>query len=747
MTDALRALAAALRDRYRVERELGQGGMATVFLAHDLKHDRAVAIKVLRQEIGDDGGERFLREVRIVARLTHPHILPLHDSGIADGLPYFVMRYMRGESLRQVLARRGRLAVDEAVDLIRPVAYALGYAHAQGVIHRDIKPENILLHEGEPVLADFGVALGALDAPYQRETSARGARQTATGIAVGTPIYMSPEQAMGQADLDPRSDVYALGCVLYELLTGEPPMLGENFAAMVSRRLSGRVPSAAAVRPEVSAGIDAALARALAADRADRFATPVAFAEALAAPGVARPRAPVVAVLPFRSLQADAEAEGFAEGVSEDVIAHLAKLHTLDVIARASVAPYRARDQRPRAIAGALGATALLDGSVRRAGNRVRVVAELVDGGSEQQLWAETYDGDLTDIFAIQSDVAIKIAEAMHVVLSPQERSRVGREPTADVVAYERYLLGRQQVTKWTRSGMLEGVRLLAEATSRDPQFAQAHAQMGLAWSELLQNDEGDRGEAYQAATAAAQRALAIDPEVATAHTVLGHLAVVHDFQWEEAERRFKRAVELEPGNADAWDLYGRFCYALGRFDEGLAMVHRAHALDPVAHRSDVPTALLRARRFEDALQASRMLLEADPGHERGHMTLGWSLFFLGRRDEALAAMREAMRIAPDKTQWVAQYGQALGLAGRREEARAQLARLDEVAQQRLVSPYHYVYVHVGLGELDLALDALDRAYEARSGSIHSIGTSFLLEPLYGHPRFVALLAKMNLPT
>jgi TolB-like protein/Tfp pilus assembly protein PilF/predicted Ser/Thr protein kinase len=741
MSDPLHSLAVALGDRYRVERELGQGGMATVYLARDLKHDREVAIKVMKHEVGDEGGERFLREVRIVARLTHPHILPLHDSGIADGLPYFVMPFMRGESLRQVLERRGRLAVDEAVDLISRVAYAVAYAHGQGVIHRDIKPENILLHEGEPVLADFGVALGA-----GAGGDARDPRRTATGIAVGTPLYMSPEQALGQADLDPRSDVYALGCVLHEMLTGEPPMMADSFAAMVARRLSGPVPSVIALRPDLTPGVDSALRRALAPDRAERFATPVAFAEALTAPGVARPRAPVVAVLPFRNINADAEAACFAEGMAEDVIAHLAKLHTLDVIARASVAPYRERTQRPRAMAAELGATALLDGSVRRAGNRVRVVAELVDGMSEQQLWAETYDGDLTDIFAIQTDVALKIAAAMRVVLTPEERTRVAREPTADVVAYERYLLGRQQLTKWTQSGMHEGVRLLTEATTRDPSFAQAHAQMGLAWSELLQNDEGDREEAYANAVAAAQRALAIDPDVATAHTVLGHLSVVHDFAWAEGERRFKRALEIEPGNADTWDLYGRYCYAIGRFDEGLVMVQRAHALDPVAHRSDVPTAYLRARRFDEALTVSRSLLDADPGHERGHMTLGWALFFLGRHDEALAAMREAMRIAPDKSQWMAQYGEALGLAGRTTEARAELARLEAMARERYVSPYHMAYVYVGLGELDRAMDALDRAYDARSGSIHSIGTSFLLEPLFGHPRFAGLLQKINFP-
>ncbi len=715
MSHDLRALATALGDRYRVERELGRGGMAAVFLAHDLKHDRDVALKVLHHELGEEGSARFLQEVRIVARLNHPHILPLHDSGIAGGLPFFVTPYMRGETLRQVLERRGRLPADEAVELVRRVAYAVGYAHGQGVIHRDIKPENILLQEGEPILADFGIALGA------------EMRQTQAGIAIGTPLYMSPEQAMGTADLDPRSDVYALGCVLFELLTGE-------------------VYHVRSAKPDVPPGLDAVLRRALAPDRAARFATMAAFAEALAAPGAVRPRSPVVAVLPFRSIGTDADAVLFAEGISEDVIAHLAKLRALDVIGPTSVAPYRGLDGRVRDIAASLGAGAVLHGSVRRAGARVRVVAQLIDGDTEQQVWAETYDRDLTDIFAIQTDVALKIAEALRAALTPEERTRVAQAPTHDVDAYGRYLLGRQQLARWTRTGMQEGLRLLGEATERDPRFALAHAMQALAWAELLQNDEQDVDEAYRHAMQAAERALALDPTLATAHSVVGHLRAIHDFDWAAAEDSFKRAVALEPGNADAWDLYGRFCYALGRFDEAVAMVRRAHALDPVAHRSDVPTALLRAGRFAEAAEAARSIVAAEPTHDRGHMTLAWALMGLGRPEEALAAAREAIRLEPDRLQWIGQYAEALGLAGHEAEARAQLARLSQAARTQPVSPYIFAYAHVGLGEHDLAMDALEEAFARRSGSIHSIAGSFLLEPLRSHPRFGALLRRMDIP-
>ena len=734
MTQPLHALSTALGDQYRVERELGRGGMAAVYLARDLKHDRDVALKVLHHELGADGNARFLQEVRIVARLNHPHILPLHDSGIAGGLPYFVMPYMRGETLRQVLDRRGRLPVDEAVELVRRVAYAAGYAHAQGVIHRDIKPDNILLQEGEPILADFGIALGA------------DLRQTQAGIALGTPLYMSPEQAMGTDDLDPRSDVYALGCVLFELLAGAPPFTASSLMGLLVQRLEGGVPSVRSAQPDVPPGLEAVLQRALAPDRASRFATMAAFAEALTAPGAVRPRVPVVAVLPFRSIGTDADAVSFAEGIGEDVIAHLAKLRTLDVIGPTSVAPYRGLNRRVRDIAASLGAGAVLDGSVRRAGARVRVVAQLVDGATEQQIWAETYDRDLTDIFAIQTDVALKIAEALRAALTPEERTRVAQVPTHDVDAYGRFLLGRQQLARWTRTGMQEGLRLLEEATARDPGFALAHAMTAFALSEILQNDEADADDVYRQAMQAAERALALDPALATAHSVIGHLRAIHDFDWAAAEDSFKRAVALEPGNADAWDLYGRFCYALRRFDEAVAMVRRAHALDPVAHRSDLPTALLRAGRFAEAAEAARSIVAADPTHDRGHMTLAWALIGLGRPEEGLASAREAIRLAPDRLHWIGQYAQALGLAGHEAEAREQLARLTEAARTQPVSPYVFAFAHVGLGEHELAMDALEEAFARRSGSIHSIAGSFLLEPLRAHPRFAALLQRMHIP-
>ncbi|MBA2459445.1 MAG: protein kinase, partial [Gemmatimonadales bacterium] len=342
-------LAAALAGRYMLERELGHGGMATVYQAEDLRHHRQVAVKVLRPELGVLlGPDRFAREIRIAAALNHPHILPLHDSGEADGHLFYVMPCVRGGSLRERLRRDPRLPVDEAISIVRQVAAALDYAHAHGLVHRDIKPENILLHEGEAVVTDFGIALAADSAP--------GERLTATGLMVGTPEYMSPEQAAGERTLDARSDVYSLACVLYELLAGEPPHTGTSAKSVIARRFTEPPPRVRRVRPEVPATVDEAIVRALAVDPADRVPTAAAFADALLARAAPPrpPRLPSVAVLPFRNLSPDPENEFFADGITEDVIAQLSKIRALKVISRGSVMRFKGREQSLREIGIAL---------------------------------------------------------------------------------------------------------------------------------------------------------------------------------------------------------------------------------------------------------------------------------------------------------------------------------------------------------------------------------------------------------
>jgi serine/threonine protein kinase/tetratricopeptide (TPR) repeat protein len=737
--DSLPRLRAALAARYAVERELGKGGMATVYLAEDLKHHRQVAIKVLRPELAAMlGAERFVREVAIAARLNHPHIVPLYDSGQADELLFYVMPFIKGESLRKRLERETQLPVDEALTIGRQAALALGYAHAQGVIHRDVKPENILLHEGEAMVSDFGIALAA--------SAAGDDRLTQTGFAVGTPEYMSPEQATGERALDARSDIYSLACVLYEMLAGEPPYTGRTTQALIAKRLVDPVPSVRRLRATVSAGVEQALLKALAPSPADRFDSADAFVAALALPATAKHATPpCVAVLPFLNLSADPENEYFADGITEDVITHLSKIRALKVISRASVMPFKKRDRTMRQIASQLCATKLLDGSVRRAGDRVRIVAQLIDVETDEHLWAETYDRQLTDIFAIQTDVALHIASALRAELTSEEETRIARKPTSDLLAYQLFLQGRHQFIRFTPVAIERGIEYFRRAIERDPAYAEAYAGVAKAYAELAESGALAAHVARPHAMEALTQALRLDPELGEARSTRAYLRALWDFDWAGAEQEFKRALELCPSSADAHDLYGRMCSALGRFDEALVLQRQAQELDPLAHRLDVATTLLRAGRYQEAAAEAAQAIEFDPDLDRAHATLGWAYFKQGKTDEGLAELRRAVAATPEDTQWLAQLGQAYALAGRGGEARDILRQLEERGRVGYISPYHLVFVHTGLGEHDRAVELLERAFAERAGAIYGIKGSFLFAPLRAHPGFAALLNKMNL--
>ncbi len=737
-SDRLERLNAALAGRYAIEHELGSGGMATVYLADDLKHRRKVAVKVLRPELASVlGPDRFLREVEIAARLNHPHILPLYDSGEADGFLFYVMPYVKGESLRHKLKREKQLPIEDALGITQQVASALDHAHAQNVIHRDVKPENILLYEGEAMVADFGIALAA--------SAVAGERLTQTGLVVGTPEYMSPEQALGERELDARSDVYSLGCVLYETLAGEPPYTGPTAQAMIAKRLTDPVPAVRRIRAAVPAAVEQALMQALAKVPADRFASTVAFAEALTAPAVVRPRLSSVAVLPFVNLSVDPENEYFADGITEDVIAQLSKVRALQVISRTSVMPFKKREQGLREIAAKLEVATLLEGSVRRVGDRVRIVAQLIDAATDQHLWAETYDRQLTDIFVIQADVALNIAAALEAELSPDEKTRIHKQPTSDLQAYQLYLQGRHCFVRYTPEGIRQGIEYFERAIERDPSYALAYAGVALAYMELGEGGALRPDEAYTRAKQAVAKALELDSELAEAHSTLAYLKFVADYDWLRAEQEFKRALELNPSSADTYDYYGRMLYALERHDEAIAMVKRAQELDPVAHPMDFATALLRAGRYDEALRAASLGIELNPQYSRARATLGWAYLKKGMCDEGVAELEKAVTLSPGNSNWLAQLGQAYALVGKVEEARGVLRQLEELSRQGYVSPYHVAYVYAGLGEQDTAIEWLERAYVERAGAVYGIKGSFLFTALRSHPGFTALLKKMNL--
>ena len=479
-----------------------------------------------------------------------------------------------------------------------------------------------------------------------------------------------------------------------------------------------------------------------------------ALAERLRAPQVARPpmpdpaeRAayPCVAVLPFLTLRPSGDDEYFADGITEDVIAHLSRIRTLTVISRASV--MRFRDRQPlQEIGTVLGATFVLDGSVRHAaGGRVRVVATLVHAPSGRQLWAETYDRELTDIFAIQTDVALRIAAALETELTRDEQTRLRRSPTKDLLAWQLFLQGRHSFIQYSPQGFLRAIDYYEHAIARDPSFALAYAHLAMAHVELAETGAMAPGVAYGRAREAAASSLRLDPELGEAHCTMGYLKVVGEFDWPAAEDAYNRALELSPGSADTYALYGRLCAGLGRFDEAIALQRRAHELDPLAQRVDILTTLLRAGRYDDAVREAEAAVALDGDYDRVRATLGWAYFLTGRRAEGLAELERAVNVSRDNTIWLGQLGQAYAMAGHADRAREILVELGDHARRAYVSPYHFAYVYTGLGEMDQAMDWLERAVADRTGPAYGIKGSFLLAPLRGHPRFDALLRAMKL--
>ena len=663
MADLLEQLKAALADRYAIDHEIGRGGMATVYLAEDLKHHRHVAIKVLDPELARSlGSERFLREVEVTAKLTHPHILTLIDSGEADGLLYYVMPYIEGETLRDRMNREGQLPIDDALQITREVAAALSHAHSHHVIHRDIKPENILLSAGEAVVADFGIARAV--------TEAGGDNLTETGISIGTPAYMSPEQASGAQKLDGRSDVYSLGCVLYELLAGEPPFTGPTAQAIVAKKLSEATPRVSVVRELVPSSVEAAIDQALAKAPADRFATALQFLEALSAERVSE-AAPVVpakrgvrrriallgvaaavvlvaaillgrglegsrfpqtaiAVLPFENLSADGSHSYFAGGLHDELLTQLAKVAMLRPISRTSVMGYAETDKSISEIADDLAVGTIVEGSVQVVGDRLRVNVRLIDAATDEHLWVDRYDETLDDAFAIQSDIAQQIVMAVGGVLTGAEANAITAVPTDDAEAYRFYLQGREYHSRpgGLEQNMVAAQQLYERALTLDPEFALAHAALSRIHGTMYWWAYDRSRSRRESQRAAAETALRLAPELPEAHAAMVYVHYYGDLDYERALEEATLLVERMPGDASVWNALGSLHRRLGHWDDVLAAFEKMLELDPL----DVSNiSLLGAytykflHRFEEAIDVFDRVLELAPDYHLAELNRAWT--------------------------------------------------------------------------------------------------------------------------
>ncbi|PYP73788.1 MAG: hypothetical protein DMD41_04290 [Gemmatimonadetes bacterium] len=774
--EVLGQLAAALGDRYRLERELGQGGMAVVFLAEDLKHRRRVAIKLLKPELSAVlGSERFVREIAIAATLQHPHILPLYDSGQAGGLFYYVMPFVEGESLRQRLAREQQLPLDAALQITREVGSALQHAHEHGVIHRDIKPENIMLSGGHAVVADFGIAR-ALDA-------ASAEQLTRSGMVVGTPQYMSPEQAGGAA-VDGRTDQYSLACTLYEMLIGQPPFTGPSALAVIARHSVDPVPSLRVVRQTVPQAVEGAIIQAMAKVPADRFASIQRFLDALQSPGIAslpqtvspRPRSRLVmttlgagvlvvvvawwavagrtarrtppgsrpiravAVLPFQDLAGSSDGAYLGEGMTEGLIADLAQIGSLKVISGSSGSVAQGTARSLADLARELGIEAVVKGSIRRAGDTIRVNVRLLHVPDSTPVFTGDYQGRLGQLPDLQREITVAITGSINAELKGDERSRLDARREVDQRAYEAYLRGRFHLERRE----LERARTMFEQAGRiAPDWAPPLVGLANYYTALPFFSDVAPAEVLPKARAALVQALALDETLAEAHAATGYIRAYYEWDWRAAEQEFRRALELRPNYTDAYFSYSRFLASRRRLVEAIAQLDRAVELDPLSLSLQANRALLDyfAGRYDVAASRLREILKSDSTDALVKWGLALVVEQQGRPNEAIAILEP---ISASSLNRKSSLGHAYGVAGNSVRARSVLAALHAQAARSYVPSYYFALVHAGLGQRDQALRYLERAYEERSTVLAYLLIDPRLASLRDDPRFLALARRLG---
>jgi len=746
MSDLQTRLSSGLAGRYALERELGQGGMAVVFLALDLRHDRKVALKILRPEISVEvGAERFLREIKLAAGLNHPHILPVYDSGQSDGLLFYVMPNMEGRSLRERLEAEKQLPLEEALRITREVAGALDYAHRNKVIHRDIKPENILFQEGNAMVADFGIG----------KALSGTATMTQTGLAIGTPAYMSPEQASGEHEIDGRSDIYSLGCVLFEMLTGEVPFTGPTAQAIMSKRFLSPVPHVKAVR-DVPEGIDVLVTKSLARNQVDRFATAAQFADAIrvhttgsvprTTPTEAQRPAPAVkaiAVLPLLNMSADPENEYFSDGMTEEIIGALSKVPGLQVASRTSCFSFKGKEVDIKQVGEKLGVGSVLTGSVRKIGNRIRITAQLVNAETGYHLWSETYDRQIEDVFAVQDELSRAIVDALKLKLTGENELVA---PTKNIEAYNLYLKGRFFFNRFTEAGLRKSLDFFQHVLLQEPGYARAYAGMADCWCGLA-DDWVAPDDAYPRAKAAAQRALQHDPELAEAMTSLGKVLCWYEWDFTGAEQQLRRAVQINPNYGEAHWTFGSTLPAVGKIGEAVDEMRQALTLDPLYPQYSrwLGRFLLYAEDYDAAIAQSHKTLELNADYFQAYLDIGSACLAQGRPEQALEWYRRGQRLESAVRSYDAFIVRALAPLGRQEEADEILKRLEDESRQHYVRAEVLAMGYAAVGSFDKAFASLERAFQARSAGLIYLHLDPGYSSLRQDPRYADLLSRIGL--
>jgi serine/threonine protein kinase/Flp pilus assembly protein TadD len=755
---------------YEVISLLGIGGMGEVYRARDVRLDRPVAIKILRPEITGDleRKQRFINEAKAASALNHPNIVTIYDIGETDGTDFIVMEYVDGRTIGELIGPKG-LPLEEAMRCAVQIADALGNAHSAGIVHRDIKPSNVMMtHAALVKVLDFGLAkpfaidLSDLDVPRMPSVAVDTAEE---GMLVGTAAYMSPEQARGDR-VGPASDVFSLGSLLYEMITGRRAFGAGTTLATLAAVLRDEPVPIHEITADVSVDLEKFVARCLRKDPTRRFQhlgdVKLRLEEILADLQSAAAQPPAhrmvtrkgadapasVAVLPFADLSQQRDQDYFCEGIAEELINALSKVKGLRVASRTSSFRFRGRAGDVRDIGTRLGVAHVLEGSVRRVGDRLRVTAQLINSADGYHLWSDRYDRELRDIFAVQDEITHAVVSALQERLLGRPAGRLVKPSTESLDAYDLYLRGRYHWNQWRADAAGRAAELFERAIAKDPQYAAAWAGLAMT-SALLGVWTTSPLEVWEKAKRSALKALELDQSLAEAYSALGTILSLYEWDWREADRALRRSIELNPASAEARVLFSRHLSMIGSHDEALTQAQRAVELDPLAIIAvgQLASVYYYRREYERAIGDFEKMLDLDPTHPRAYYYLGRTYLGARRLQEAVTMLERGADLPVADFRIRGILGHAYALIGRRGDALRLLEQFDAGRKPGYPSLglFSATFVHIGLGQHDQALDCLERLYTERSTLLHGEKVDPLYDPLRANPRFESILRRMGL--